>query len=130
MKQNSDFDTTLQRLETALDAMVAERINRETALDAAMMAGLGLRSGAVAGRSMRDVLQISAPGGKPERSRILQQMFQGFTGMLIARQYPLYEVALAALTWGHAGAMNSVGREVTEQALRFLADGDRAEGMN
>lgn len=126
----TDFETALHRLETALDAMVADGIPRETALDAAVMLGLGSQEGVETAKSMRAILQISAPGEKPLRSQILTRMFQGFSILLINRDYPLFEVSQAALAWGHAGAINSVGREVTEQALRFLADGDRAEGMN
>jgi len=37
MTQKSDFDTALQRLETAIEAMTADGISRETALDAAAM---------------------------------------------------------------------------------------------
>lgn len=129
MTQNPEFEAALHRLEAALDAMVVDGIPRETALDAAVMLGLGENQVETA-KSMRAILQISAPGEKPLRARIIHRMFQGFTGMLIARQYPIFEVAQAALAWGHAGAINSVGREVTEQALRFLADGDRAGGMN
>ena len=129
MSKNSEFETALQRLETALDALVADGIPPETVRDAAMMLGLGEDS-IETGRSVRAILQVSAPGEKPLRARIIHRMFQGFTGMLIARHYPIFEVAQAALAWGHAGSINSVGRGVTEQALRFLADGDRAEGMN
>lgn len=130
MTKKTDFEAALKRLETAIDAMVAEGIDRETVLDAAMMAGLGLRSGAVAAHSMRAILQIAAPGQKPERLRILQQMYHGFSCMLIAREYPISEVAIAALAWGHAGAVNSVGPEVTAETLRMIADAPRTEGMN
>ena len=130
MTQTPEFETALQRLETAIKAMIADGIPRETALDAAVMLGLGEKTGVAAGANMRAILQISAPGEDAARSKILHRMYHGFSTMLVARKYPLAQIAAAALAWGHAGAMNTVGPEVTAETLRMLADSDRAEGMN
>lgn len=130
MAENTDFETALQRLETTLEALVAEGVSPETVRDAALMLGLGEIAGIETAKPMRAILQISAPGQKPDRSRALHHMYHAFSTMLVARDYPLSEVATAALSWGHAGAVNSVGPAITAETLRMLADSPRTEGMN
>jgi hypothetical protein len=115
MSKNSEFETALQRLETALDAMVADGISPETVRDAAVMLGLGKQAGVDTAKSMRAILQISAPSEKPLRSRILFRMYRGFSHMLIGRDYPL---------------AHSMGAPAAAETLRMLADSPRNEGMN